>query len=301
MTSLSDILTPSVLSRLGEYSLMARTAVEGYLAGIHRSTSRGFGGEFVQYRPHVPGDDLKYVDWKLYARQDKVYQKVFQEETDMRCAIMVDASASMAYKGTEASCTKYEYAAMIAACFAYLACSQGDRPGVFVYSDDMKSATPNGQRTPRLPQLLKILEGVTPAGEAAHEAALLRAGSYLGPQRGLLVWITDLWGTDESLERMIRRIHFEKRDCLVCHVLDNDEIELPFGDTRRFVDCESGDSITTAPEVVRPVYRERMASYLDGVRKTCLSNQSDYFLARTKESLGECLSAYLHRREAMVK
>lgn len=301
MQKLTEILSPDVLTRLADFSLMARFAVEGFLAGIHRSISKGPGGEFVQYRPYVPGDDLKYVDWKLYARQNRICEKVFQEETEMKCAILVDASASMAYRGKDACCSKFLYAAMLAACFANLARTQGDKPGIFVYADSVISATPNGQRTPELRTLLSVLENITPAGQTKLMDAIPQAENYLGPKRGLLILISDLWDDTERLTAITRRLRFAMRDCIVCQVLDNDEIELPFLDSRRFLDSESGASITTAPAVIRERYTADMQAFIQKTRLLCLSNQADYLLARTSEPIGDCLAAFLHRRETLLK
>ena len=294
---LEKLLSPENLLKLGDYTLMCRLAVEGYLAGLHRSHTKGFGGEFQQYRPYVSGDDLKYVDWKLYARQGKLNEKVYLEETDMRCALLVDASASMTYKGTKAPCTKYQYAALLAACFIYLARRQGDRPGLFVYSQKPLYSTPQGQRCPELPQLMKIFGNITPSQTADHTLVLDEAENFLGAKHGLLIILSDLWGAEGQLESIIRRLRFEQRDCIVCHVLDNDEMELPFDSTIRFVDSENGDSIVTAPSVIRTQYRETLQNHLQTIRALCLNNQADYLLADTSKPFADCLAAYLNRRK----
>ena len=294
---LENLLSIESLLRLGDYSLMSRLAVEGYLAGLHRSHTRGFGGEFQQYRPYMPGDDLKYVDWKLYARQGRLNEKVYLEETEMRCAILVDASASMSYQGTKAPCSKYQYAALLAACFIYLAKKQGDRPGLFVYSQRLHHATQRGQSCPELHQLMRIFDGFAPDKEADHANALNEAENYLGPKRGMVILISDLWGAEEQLEGIIRRLRFEQRDCIVCQILDHDELELPFDRTTRFIDSENGDSIITAPPVIRQQYQETLKKHLDSLRSICLNNQADYLLADTSTPFGDCLAAYLNRRK----
>lgn len=296
---LSELLSPALLSRIADYGLLSRLAVDGYMSGLHRSTAKGYGSEFVQYRGYSSGDDPKYIDWKLYARRGKLYTKVFQEETTMRCALLIDASASMAYRGKDAVCSKYRYAAMVAACFAYLAQRQGDRLGLFVYADDMLYATARGQREGQLRRVTEQLSRVKPAGVAYHDAALVQVEEFLG-RRGLLVWLSDFHGADDGLARQVRRLRAAHRDCLVCQVLDRDEIDLPFADTLRFVDSENGDEITTAPGEVCADYQERMQAFMAGIRQDCLNNNTDYLLTATDENLADVLGAYLHRREALL-
>jgi uncharacterized protein (DUF58 family) len=293
---LANQLSPENLLKLGDFTLMCRLAVEGFLAGIHRSLNKGFGGEFQQYRPYVPGDDLKYVDWKLYARQGRLNEKVYLEETDMRCALLVDASASMAYKGTKAPSSKYQYAALLAGCFTYLTRRQGDRAGLFVYNQEPMYATHRGEPCPDLHQLIKIFEGIAPAKSANHTRALDEAEGFLGAKRGMVILLSDLWGAEDQLEGIIRRLRFEQRDVIVCHILDNDELELPFDNTTRFIDSENGDSIVTAPPVIRDRYRESLQKHLDTMRTLCLNNQADYLLADTSHPFADCLAAYLNKR-----
>lgn len=296
---LSELLSPALLSRISDYGLLSRLAVDGFLAGMHRSLARGHGSEFVQYRGYSAGDDLKTIDWKLFGRRGKLYTKVYQEETTMRCAVLLDASASMAYGGKAAACSKYRYAAMIAACFAYLAQRQGDQLGLFIYADDMRYGTARGQREGALRNALGALSAVTPTGVARHESALAQAEEYLG-RRGLVLWLSDFHGADDVLASHVRRLRAAQRDCLVCQVLDRDEIDLPFGDTLRFVDSESGDEITTAPGEACAEYQMRMRAFMAGVRQDCLANSTDYLLTATDENLAAVLGAYLHRREALL-
>jgi uncharacterized protein (DUF58 family) len=297
--SLNELLSPTLLSRIADYALLARLAVEGYMSGLHRSTTKGYGSEFEQYRSYSSGDDLKYIDWKLFARSGKLYAKVFQEETSMRCAVLLDASASMAYQGQGAACSKYRYAAMLAACFTYLAQRQGDQLGLFIYADEMLYATARGQREGQLRQSAAHLSRVQPAGVAYHDAAMVQAENYLG-RRGLLIWLSDFHGAEDSLTRQLRRLRAAQRDGLLCQILDRDEIDLPFTDTLRFVDSENGDEITTAPGEVCTDYQLRMQGFMDAVRQDCLNNNSDYLLSATDGNLAELLSAYLHRREALL-
>lgn len=296
--SWTDLLTPEVLAQISDYNLLSRVAVDGFLSGLHRSVSRGSGGEFVQYRGYVPGDDLKHVDWKLYARQKRVYTKVYQEETNMRCALVLDASASMAYQGTRAVCSKFRYGAMLAACIAHLARRQGDQCGLFVYADQLLLSTGRGQSSPRLPQMLAELSRVETGGRAQPTLAIAAAEEFVG-RRGLVVLLSDWHDQEQSLASLVRRLRFANRDCIVFQILDADEKDLPFRELRRFVDSENGDEITTVADLVREKYSQRMERFLIRQRQDCLQNETDYQLAMTNQEIGGLLSSYLYRREAM--
>lgn len=297
-TPLSELLSPAILSRISDYHLLAKTAVEGLISGLHRSRCRGTGSEFMQYRSYAPGDDLKYLDWKLLARQGKACSKVYQEETNLRCAILLDASASMAYQGDKAPCSKFRYAAMIAACLAYLARSQGDQAGIFVYSDTMKMATPPGSHAGSLPKILAGLERISPDGKADHALALRQSEEYL-KGRSLVIWLSDFQGFEDQLGKALRRFRFSGHDGLVCQILDEDELTLPFNETLRFVDSESNHEITTTSNLIRDVYKKRMNDFLDRTRKHCLDQQTDYLLAASSDNIGYLLSAWLHKREGL--
>jgi len=293
---LSQLLSPAILSRLKHYPLLAKTAVEGFLAGTHRSICRGAGCEFAQYRPYISGDDLRFLDWRLLARQNRSQVKVFQEETQMRCAILVDASASMAYRGQHAPCSKFRYASMIAACFAYLALRQGDKTGLFTYADGLLTGN-NSASIPSLDKMLAVLDNITPQGQADHFLAASKALEYL-PKRGLLVLVSDFYDLEPNLERLLRLFQHSHHDCLLCQVLDEEELSLPMTETTVFTDSEADRQITASPQLVREQYQQRMRQFLATIRKTCLDCRTDYQLATTSQNLGPLLAAWLDRRRA---
>jgi len=297
-TNLAELLSPATLARIDNYSLLARLAVEGFISGLHRSLYHGFGSEFFQYRSYVPGDDLKYVDWKVYGRRDKFYTKVFQEETNMNCCVLIDASASMGYQGRHAACTKLHYGCMIAASLAYLAARQGDNVGLYAYSETLRTSVPPRRRTGGLPRIMTELQRLEASGVADHERAL----GYVGEQfrrRGLLIHISDMHGLEGTLARHIKRFRFAHHDCIVFQVLDPDELDLPFSRTTRFIDSETSAQIATAPDLIREHYQRSIRSFTADIRDACLSESADYLLARTSDNVGNLLAAYLHRREAL--
>ncbi|MBQ6470887.1 MAG: DUF58 domain-containing protein [Victivallales bacterium] len=286
------LLAPELLAELGPLALEARNAVEGVLAGIHRSAALGSGGEFVQYRAYVPGDDLKHIDWKLLARSGRVFTRVHRTDTEMRCAVLLDSSASMGYQGSSAIATKLHYAQTLAACLAYLARRQGDKAALFVASGDQRRSCPHG--TPAtFPRFIEQLDGLQPTGSSDLLAAFTEAEAFLGPHRGVIIILSDFWDENPPLVPLLRQASFAKRDCLVFHVLDDDELALPSVGPRRFIDSETGEQITAAPDSIRASYRSRMSAHLDALRQSCLDNEAAYHLATTSMPYGQALTAAL--------
>ncbi len=294
-STLADILSPATLARIDNYQLLARVVVEGFIAGLHRSVYRGFGSEFLQYRSYTPGDDLKYIDWKVYGRQNRFYTKVFQEETNMNCTLVLDASRSMTYRGTRAACTKYRYGAMIAACLAYLAKRQGDNVGFFSYGDKLHASVPPANRSGHLQQIAIELERTVPDGKADHRRFIPYIGESLR-RRGLVVFISDLLESETFIQPLLKQLTFARHECIVIQVLDPDELDLPFDRTVRFFDSESNEQIITAPPSVRDEYAAAMQRFLDQIRRSCRDIQVDHLLCDSSSDLGAALAAYLHKR-----
>jgi uncharacterized protein (DUF58 family) len=294
---LTELLSPSVLARIDDYSLLARVVVEGFISGLHRSLFQGFGSEFFQYRPYAPGDDLKYVDWKVYGRSDRLQTKVYQEETNMNCCLLLDASASMEYQGDRASCSKLRYAAMAAACLAYLASRQGDRVGLYAYGNGLRTVVHPG-RGGGLHGVLTAIAGLTAEGVADHRQALDFVSDSVR-RRGIVVWLSDFHGAEDEAGSLLKRFRFAHHEGVAFQILDPDEIDLPFGGTTRFVDSESSAEIVTAPDEIREDYQRQVKAFTETIRVSCLREQVDYLSMRSDENLGNLLAAYLHRRESL--
>ncbi len=290
-----ELLSPAVLARIDNYALLARTVVDGVLSGLHRSLLQGYGSEFFQYRDYVPGDDLKYLDWKAFARLDRYYIKLFQEETNMNCCFVLDTSASMAYRGDRAPCTKLRYASMLVACLAYVSRRQGDRVGFYAYNEGLTSAIRPGTRTGHLHRVLVEIARVRAAGRARHGVVLGQVAEDLR-RRGMLVLVSDFLGVEEDLGRWLRRFRFAGHECLVVQVLDPDELDFPFSGSVKFRDAEDGIEVVTAPEVVADSYRQDMERFTGRLRLAALEQGADYLRASTTDNLGRLLAAYLHRR-----
>lgn len=293
--STESVLDPRLLARIDDLSLVARLAVEGYLSGRHRSISRGYGGEFEQYRAYVPGDDVKYVDWKLFARQERVCMKVFREETDMRVAVVLDASGSMGYQGSRASCSKYRYGCMIASCLAYLTCRQGDQVGVFVHGGDGITRCVSGEQNWSMVRLASELVRRVPSG-TGHSSAVMGLVDDFLKGRGMVVFISDFHGEEGELSSRLREYRIGNRDCIAIQVLDDDELDLPFGEGVTFRDSETGQEVSASADVIRGEYRAEMSAFMESVKESGLQSQSDVLVLRTQEELGKVLSWYLGNR-----
>ncbi len=295
--ALTDLLSPATLARIDSYALLSRVAVDGFLSGMHRSLSHGTGGEFLQYRNYTPGDDLKYVDWKVYSRQDRFHTKVFREETSMNLRLVLDASASLDYQGTRAPCGKWRYACMVAACLAYLASRQGDNVGLYLYSGEARQVVEPGMRHDQLTRIFATLARHRPGGAADHEPAWTHLARHFR-SRGMVVVISDFLEAEETLPRLLRNLRFARQECLAFQVLDPDETDLPFAGSTEFIDAESGGRILTFPDNVRKEYQEKMTAFLETLDQTFRRAQVDFLRLGTTDSLARALANYLHKRDA---
>ncbi len=295
--TIGNFLDPETLSGIDNYQLLARIVVESFTAGLHRSVSHGFGSEFMQYRDYTPGDDLKYVDWKLFGRQNRVYTKVFREETNFNCHIILDASGSMAYKGQNSPVSKFRYASMLSACFAYLASKQGDSTGLYIYNDKCLSLVKPSSTPSHLNRIFAELTKAKPEGKADHFHYLPRFAE-LTSKRGIVIFISDFLDESPNVPEFISKLRFANHDCIAVQVIDRDELELPFRGTGRFFDAENDSQIITCPSSIRKEYQKRFNEFIDGVKKQCITKNIDYIRTVSDTNLGETLSAYLNKRES---
>ncbi len=290
------LLDPKIIANIDNYSLLARTIVEGFIAGLHRSLYQGFGSEFVHYRNYSPGDDIKYIDWKVYARSNKFQMKVYEEETNTNCYIILDTSASMAYSGSKDRITKLHYAKIICACFAYLINRQGDNVGFYAYNDTLRTCIKPGHRSGQVHSICSQLERLDPIGKGDHNTILRKLGELCN-RRGIIVLVSDFLDFNEELAKTIRYFKFAHHDCILIQVLDDDEVNFPFQSNVRFIDSESNDELTTYPELVRQKYLHSFKKFMSNFESFCWKNDIDVEQIATSSSLVNILAAFLHRRE----
>jgi uncharacterized protein (DUF58 family) len=286
-------LDPAVIARLGTLELRARTIVEGFLSGLHRSPFKGFSVEFAEYRQYMPGDDLSTIDWKVYARSDRHYVKKFEEETNLDCHLMIDVSGSMGYGSR--GLTKFEYAASLAASLAYLMNRQRDGVGLTAFTDRVVTMVPAATRPGHLRNLLVALDQLTLGKETDVAKPLHQLADAIG-KRGMVVLISDLLDDPAAIVRGLKHFQYRGSDVLVFQVLDPDELEFPFERPTRFEDLETSEEILAVPGLVRAQYLKEIGALIEHYRRELGAAGIDYQLLSTKQPLEMALLAYLSTR-----
>jgi uncharacterized protein (DUF58 family) len=286
-------LDPATLARLGSLELKARTVVEGFLSGLHRSPFKGFSVEFAEYRQYMPGDDLSSIDWKVYARSDRYYVKKFEEETNVNCYVMLDVSASMGYGS--GGVTKLEYGSMLAASLAYLMNKQRDAVSLTTFDQAIVTMLPPSARPSHLRSILVTLDQTTLGTRTDVSKPLHALADGLG-KRGLVVVISDLLDEPQRVIDGLRHFRFRGTDVIVFHVIDPDELTFPFERAARFRDLEGEDELMAVPSVVREKYLESLNEALELYKRELGSAGIDYRMLNTSEPLDFALMSYLSTR-----
>lgn len=288
-----SVLDPVVLAAIHDLELVARVTVEGALSGLHRSPFHGYSAEFSQYRHYRPGDDFKYVDWKLFARTDRIYTKQFRETTNVRVQIVLDASASMGFR-PKVGASKLEYARLIAAGFAHLVVAQGDAAGLVVHDDGIRTYIGARGGRAHLRSILTALSSVAPGGGTASTTALRRAVELLRT-RGVLVLISDLYDDEPGVDAELKRAARIGHDVIVFHVLTRDELSIQLRGATEFEDMETGKVVLAGDEVAAK-YGTDIQNFLGRWRERSAGHGIDYSLVSTDMPLDQALRSYLLRR-----
>ncbi len=286
-------LDPAIVARLGTIDLKAKTIVEGFLTGLHRSPFKGFSVEFAEYRQYLPGDDLATLDWKIYARTDRHVVKKFEEETNLECHIMLDVSRSMGY-GSHAV-TKLEYASYLAGALAYLMNRQRDAVGLLTFDDHIRDLLPSSARPGHLKAVLLTLERLT-LGTRTDIAKPLGDLVQAIRKRGLVVLISDLLDEPDRIIEGLKHFRYRGTDVVVFQVLDPDELSFPFERAARFRDLESDREVVAVPAAVRDAYKARLDAMVSNFRTVLGQNGIDYTLLDTSQPLELALLPYLQTR-----
>ena len=289
-------LHPEAIARIARLELRARAVVEGVLAGLHKSPYKGQSVEFLQHREYVRGDDLRRVDWKVWGRQDRLYVKEFEEETNLRLALLVDGSASMDYRSGPLS--KYDCAATLAASLAWLALSHGDAAGCAVFDDRVRASVPARTKRSQLTNVVEVLE--TPrGGRGTAFLPVLKSLAETLPRRGLVVIVSDLLGDRDGVFQGLQLLRKRGHDLVLLHVMDEDELEFPFDGPTRFEGLEVPEQIACNPRALRAGYLAVLEAFLADARRRAAAARCDYSLVRTGEPLDAALVKFLSRRARM--
>ena len=286
-------LDPAVVARIDSLELRARTVVEGFLIGLHRSSFQGFSVEFSEYRQYMPGDDLSTLDWKVYGRSDRYYVKRFEEETNLDCRILLDVSASMGYGSHDVS--KHVYAVSLAASLAYLMHRQRDAVGLLAFDEDVAVEVPVSGRPGHLRRVLTALDRLEPGRRSDVARPLTRLAEAL-TRPGMIVVVSDLLDDPEAVIRSLRHLRFRGGDVIVLQVLDPAELDFPFKRVTRFRDLESGDEVRTLASRVRAPYRESMRELTATYERDLRLADVDYHRLDTSKPLDSALQSYLAAR-----
>jgi uncharacterized protein (DUF58 family) len=296
MSDPKRFLHPEAVKRIARLDLRARYVVEGFLSGLHRSPYFGQSVEFRQHREYTFGDDLRYVDWKVWAKQDRYYVKQFEEDTNLRGTFLVDVSNSMRYGN--GAMTKYEYGCTIAVSLAYLLLRQQDAAGCVAFDDSVRTTVPLRTRRNHLDSIIQALEVTTPRDKTGLYP-VLREVTETYPRRGMIILISDLLTEREGFFRGLKLLRSRGHDVLVFHVMDDDELDFPFTGPTRFEGLESPDILRCNPRALREGYLAALRTYLEEVRRGCLGRGVDYALLRTSQPLDAALATYLSNRLGM--
>ncbi|MCH7595124.1 MAG: DUF58 domain-containing protein [Planctomycetes bacterium] len=298
MTGFAKYFQPEVLSKISRLELRARHVVEGFVSGMHKSPYKGFSVEFANHRPYVPGDDIRHIDWRVYAKADRYFIKEYEEETNMRVHLVLDCSGSMSYPkhpGT-GRMTKWDYAATLAASLAHLLIYQQDGVGLTLFDSVIGRQLPVSTNRASLVGLAGMIEASTPENKTDLNAVFPQIAGAL-PQRGMVVILSDLLADVDGIVRGLQRFRHGRHDVLVLHVLDHDELEFPFADRTLFEGLEDLDQeILTDPQSLRASYLEALNAHVDQIRRACLNARIDYTLVSTADPLDVALTTFLASR-----
>jgi uncharacterized protein (DUF58 family) len=286
---------PDVIARISDLTLRSRRLVEGAISGLHRSPFHGFNIEFAEYREYTPGDDLRRLDWRVFARSDRHYIKQYEEESNVRVTFIVDASASMSYHGS-ATLNKFDYASTLAVSLAMLLTRQQDPVGLVLFDEAATTILPPNATQAQIMVMSGLLERCQPARKT-ELGGLLHSLADQFRRRNLLIIVSDLFTDLEALYDGLDRLRFLGHEVLIMQVLDRDELELPFDGPTIFHDIEGEEELFAEPWTFRRSYQQAMTDFLDGVRRECGNRDYDHVQFLTDESLGSALSVFLHSRQ----
>jgi uncharacterized protein (DUF58 family) len=297
VSSETRFLDPATLSRISNLELLARTVVDGFISGLHRSPYLGFSVDFAEHRAYLPGDDIRRIDWRVYGRTDRLYVKEFEVDTNANFSILFDVSGSMHYGS--GPITKVDYSKYLAACLTYFSRQQRDRVGIVTFDDDIIEYVPTSAK--HLEVVLHTIDRIQPRErEGGFEHALLTITEIL-PRRNVVVVISDLYEDPDTVIRAVTRLKHKGNDVIVFHILDPAEVDFPFDEAAQFQDLESGERMPVVPETLRDEYKGHVEQHLRTLRRRMTQNQIDYCFIQTSQPLDHALFNYLSRRQALSR
>jgi uncharacterized protein (DUF58 family) len=290
-------LQPAVVAQLANMELRARLVVEGFITGLHKSPYHGFSVEFIEHRQYMPGDEIKHIDWKAYGKTDRFYIKQFEEETNLKSYLIVDASRSMDY-ASKGNIKKFEYASYIAAALSYLMIEQRDAVGLTLFDEGIRVSLPPRATRSYLKELLRELESARPANRTGIAPTLHLIAEQI-KRRGLVIVLSDCFDKPESVMTALKHFRHKGNEVVVMQVLDPLERSFAFGSDAIFKDLETQEELMTQPWHIQKAYQQSMREFLDFYKRQCRDNNIDYVLLDTSTPFDKALFEYLNKRKSM--
>ncbi|MBN1779772.1 DUF58 domain-containing protein [bacterium] len=295
-TGFKKYLQPETVSRLSRLDLVARLVVEGFITGLHKSPYHGFSVEFSEYRPYMPGDPLKSMDWKVWGRTERFYVKQFEEETNLKAYLLLDASGSMNFKSGAIS--KFQYGSYISAALSYLMLLQRDAVGLVTFDEKMRSFLPPRSVMSYLNVLLQEIDGLKPGGDTRLSVTFHDLAERL-KRRGLVIVLSDLMDDPDSVLSALKHFRHRKHEVIVFHILDPLELDFSYGTDTEFIDMENDEKIITQPWHIRRAYMERMNAFTERFKRECRQHRIDYVFMDTGQPFDAALIGYLNFRKRL--
>lgn len=296
MSQITDFLTPSDLKKIGNLQVLARQVVEGFTSGLHRSPHKGFSVEFKQHRQYVPGDEIRHLDWKVFGKSDKFFIREYEEETNLRCTILLDSSGSMGYKGEgKNAVSKHHYASRVAACLAYLMLQQQDTVGLCTFDSKVRRFIPARSRASHMKVVIDELQSSKPRGETELGEVFHDLAPKLN-RRGLIILISDLFGDVSKLMKGLAHFRHARHEVVIFQIWDRDELEFPFKQWTRFDSMEAAQHHMIDPNHLRRAYMENLEKYREELKQGCNRHRIDLVPMTTDEPYSDALAYYLSLR-----
>lgn len=290
-------IDPKVLIKIQNLELVARTVVEGFVQGLHRSPYMGFSVDFASYREYQPGDEIRRIDWNVFSRSDKLYVKLYEGETNTRVLVMLDVSGSMNYGSGDIK--KIDYARILAACLSYFSHHQHDGVGLLTFDTQIRAHVPSSRRRGQLQTILSEIDRVQPTEQTEFRKPLRFLAEYL-TRRGLIVIISDLYDEPDNIIAGLKALRAKGNDIIVFHIMDNFELTFPFQDMAQFEDMETKKKLHVIPEYLRSQYLVILNEHMERIRKELSGTRIDYCLMDTSKPLDSGLFTYLAARAKRV-
>ncbi len=289
-------LNAATLAAMEDLSLLARTVVEGFFDGLHRSPFLGYSTEFSAYRSYAPGDDLRYLDWKAWGRSDKYYIKRFEDDTNLACRIFLDTSASMDFG--EGDANKFDYGRILAAVLAFLMTRQHDAPGLVLFGDQARSAVPAQASRHHAEEIFNVLARTTSRGRTVIDKGLFQILENF-TRRGLSVVISDFFTAGETGLQLLSQLRAQRQETIVFHLLAPEELGLPYEGELLMQDSETGEEQPVHAAGYRAEYQQRIGQFCEQLQERCVQLEMDYVRLATDQPLDVALMAYLEKRNAL--